>query len=182
MTPVRSLAATIAFCVSLVAGGASAAPAPDATLRGVMTAADHQTYREVPFRMPAGTTRLTVEFEHTGKDQKSVIDLGLRDPQRFRGWSGGNKSRLTLSEAEATASYLPGPLPAGEWKLVLGVPNLRKGARTEYTARIYFERGAAFGGFQPTAVKPGPAWFRGDLHVHTAHSDGACASRKGLKV
>lgn len=182
MTPFRSLAATISFCVALVAGGASAAPAPDATLRGVMTAADHQTYREVPFRVPAGTTRLTVEFEHTGKDQKSVIDLGLRDPQRFRGWSGGNKTRFTVSEAEATASYLPGPLPAGEWKLVLGVPNLRKGAQAEYTARIYFERGAAFGGFQSTAVKPGPAWFRGDLHVHTAHSDGACASRKGLKV
>ena len=182
MTPFRSLAATVALCVVLVAGGASAAPAPDATLRGVITAADHQTYREVPFRVPAGTTRLTVEFEHTGKDQKSVIDLGLRDPQRFRGWSGGNKTRFTVSEAEATASYLPGPLPAGEWKLVLGVPNLRKGAQAQYTARIHFERGAAFGGFQSTAIKPGPAWFRGDLHVHTAHSDGACASRKGLRV
>ncbi|MDO8913667.1 MAG: CehA/McbA family metallohydrolase [Phenylobacterium sp.] len=182
MIPFRSLAAIVAVCVALAGGGASAARAPDATLRGVMTAADHQTYREVPFHVPAGTTRLTVEFEHTGKDQKSVIDLGLRDPQRFRGWSGGNKTRFTVSEAEATASYLPGPLPSGEWKLVLGVPNLREGAQAEYTARVYFERGAAFGGFQSTAVKPGPAWFRGDLHVHTAHSDGACASRKGHRV
>ena len=181
MTLFRSLAATFAFCVALVADAASAAPDPDATLRGVMTAADHQTYREVPFRVPAGTTRLTVEFDYTGKDQKSVIDLGLRDPQRFRGWSGGNKNRFTLSEAEATASYLPGPLPAGQWKLVLGVPNLRKGAQAHYTARIYFERGAA-SGFQSTALKPGPAWFRGDLHVHTAHSDGVCASRKGQRV
>ncbi len=124
------LAAAV-LAAACLAGPAQAAPAPDLTLTGAMTGADHQTYREVPFRVPAGVTRLTVEFAYTGKEQKSVIDLGLRDPQRFRGWSGGNKSRFTLSESDATPSYLPGPLPAGDWKLVLGVPNLRKGRQGE---------------------------------------------------
>jgi hypothetical protein len=161
---------------------AQAAPAPDLTLTGVMTGADHQTYREVPFGVPAGTTRLTVEFSYTGRDQKSVIDLGVRDPQRFRGWSGGNKARLTIAEADATPSYLPGPLPAGTWKLVLGVPNLRKAGEARYTARIFFQRGPAPTSFAEAPLKTGPGWYRGDLHMHTAHSDGSCASRKGVRA
>ncbi|MDB5425762.1 MAG: hypothetical protein JWQ29_3178 [Phenylobacterium sp.] len=147
-----------------------------------MTGADHRTYREVPFRVPAGATRLSVEFEYTGGDRKAVIDLGVRDPQRFRGWSGGNKARFTLAETDATPSYLAGPLPAGIWKLVLGVPNLRKDGEARYTARIFIQRGPAPTTFSDTALKTGPGWYRGDLHMHTAHSDGACASRKGVRV
>lgn len=163
----------------LCAWPAAAERAPDLTLTGAMTGADHQTYREVPFRVPAGVTRITVEFAYTGKEQRSVIDLGLRDPQRFRGWSGGNKSRFSVSDADATPSYLPGPLPSGQWKLVLGVPNMRKDGRADYTARIWLERGA------PDAaapVKSGAGWYRGDLHMHTGHSDGSCASRTGKRV
>ncbi|HEY0649870.1 MAG TPA: CehA/McbA family metallohydrolase [Phenylobacterium sp.] len=159
-----------------------AAAAETLTLTGVMTGADHQTYREVPFRVPAGTSAITVEFAHTGKDQKSVIDLGIRDPARFRGWSGGNKSTFTLAEAWATPSYLPGPLPAGEWKLILGVPNLRQDARAEYTAKITLSDTAAFHGFAEAPLKAGPAWYRGDLHLHTQHSDGGCPSRTGKRI
>lgn len=161
---------------------APAQAAADLTLTGVMTGADHQTYREVPFRVPAGVTAVTVEFAYTGREQKSVIDLGLRDPQRFRGWSGGNKARFTVSETWATPSYLPGPLPAGTWRLILGVPNLRKDARAEYVAKITFERDGRFEGFAEAPLKAGPAWYRGDLHLHTAHSDGSCASQSGRRV
>ena len=157
--------------------------APDLTLTGAMTGADHETYREIPFRLPAGTTRLTVEFAYTGREQRSVIDLGLRDPVRFRGWSGGNKSRFMVEEADATPSYLPGPLPPGTWKLVLGVPNIRKTATAAYEAKVWFDRAdAPFPGFLPAPIKTGPGWYRGDLHMHTAHSDGACLSRKGASV
>ena len=161
---------------------ASPAAAQDLTLTGVMTHADHETYREVPFTVPAGTTRLTVEFSYTGKDQKSVIDLGVRDPQRFRGWSGGNKQSFTISDADATPSYLPGPLPPGTWKLVMGVPNLRAGAEARYTARIFFGRDARFAGFGAAPIKSGPGWYRGDLHMHTAHSDGSCLSDRGVRA
>ena len=147
-----------------------------------MTRADHQAYREVPFKVPAGTTRLTVDFAYTGKDQKSVIDLGVRDPQRFRGWSGGNKAAFTISDADATPSYLPGPIPAGTWKLVLGAPNIRAGATVRYAAHIHLDRGPAFAGFAAAPVKAGPGWYRGDLHMHTAHSDGSCLSVKGYRV
>jgi predicted metal-dependent phosphoesterase TrpH len=152
------------------------------TLTGVMTGADHQTYREVPFKVPAGTTSVTVEFAYTGKDQKSVIDLGVRDPQRFRGWSGGNKAKFTLTETWATPSYLSGPLPAGEWKLILGVPNLRKDARADYTAKVTLDHSPVFHGFAEAPLKAGPGWYRGDLHMHTQHSDGSCASHTGQRI
>lgn len=163
-----------------LAAPAAAQGAPDLTLTGVMTGADHETYREVPFRVPAGVDAVTVEFAYEGKDERSVIDLGLRDPERFRGWSGGNKARFTVSETYATPSYLPGPLPAGEWKLILGAPNMRKTARAPYVAKVFFEHG--FTGFAAAPLKAGPGWYRGDLHMHTAHSDGSCASQAGVKV
>lgn len=152
------------------------------TLTGVMTGADHQTYRELPFRVAAGTTSITVAFTYTGQDQKSVIDLGVRDPQRFRGWSGGNKTTFTLTETWATPSYLPGPIPAGTWTLILGVPNLRKDARADYTATITLDRGGVFQGFTAAPLKAGPGWYRGDLHLHSGHSDGSCVAQSGAKA
>ncbi|MBI1197724.1 MAG: PHP domain-containing protein [Phenylobacterium sp.] len=171
--------AQLAAALALLAAPACA---QDITLTGAMTGADHQTYREVPFRVPEGVTSVTVDFDYTGRDQKSVIDLGLRDPVRFRGWSGGNKASFTLTETWATPSYLPGPLPAGEWKLILGVPNLRKDARADYTAKITFGRGAVFHGFAAAPLKAGPGWYRGDLHLHTGHSDGSCPSKTGKRT
>jgi hypothetical protein len=170
------LAAALALLLALPAA------AETLTLSGVLTGADHQTYREVPFRVPAGTTAVSVTFAYTGQDQKSVIDLGVRDPRRFRGWSGGNKASFTLTETWATPSYLPGPLPAGEWKLILGVPNLRKDARAEFKATITLTKDGAFNGFTAAPLKEGPAWYRGDLHLHTGHSDGSCPAQSGARA
>lgn len=177
----------LALCALALLFGATVAKAeprtPDLVLEGVLTGAAHQTYVEAPFKVPAGVERLTVEFAYTGREDRSVIDLGLRDPLRFRGWSGGNKNRFTVSEADATPSYLPGPLPAGTWRLVLGVPNIRKVSKAAYTARIWFDRApATFAGFSEAPLKTGPAWYRGDLHTHTGHSDGSCASTAGKRT
>jgi len=148
-----------------------------------MTGADHETYREVPFDVPAGVVRLTVEFSYTGRDLKTTIDLGLRDPVRWRGWSGGNKDRFVLEEADATPSYLPGPLIAGTWKLVLGVPNIRKTSTAQFSAKVWFDRAdAAFPGFLSAPIDSKAGWYRGDLHMHTGHSDGVCKSNRGVRV
>lgn len=182
MTTLKTLLAILA-AAWLSASGALAQPKPDLTLTGEMTYADLTTYREVPFRVPAGVTAVTVEFEYKGREERSVIDLGVRDPLRFRGWSGGNKSRFVVAETYATPSYLPGPIPAGEWKLVLGVPSIRKAAKAPYVARIWFERGGqGFRGFAAGPLKDGPGWYRGDLHLHTGHSDGSCAAQSGKRV
>ncbi|CAN5241452.1 CehA/McbA family metallohydrolase [soil metagenome] len=185
--PRRKLFVVIAAWIGLIFAAQAVAQtgvrAPDLVVVGTMTGADHETYREVPFKVPAGVARMTVEFDYTGKAERSVIDLGIRDPQRFRGWSGGNKKSFVIEEADATPSYLPGPLPPGVWKLVLGVPNIRKTSSADFTARIWFDRAdAPFRGFSTAPIKAGLAWYRGDLHMHTGHSDGACQSRLGKRV
>ncbi|MBO9544572.1 CehA/McbA family metallohydrolase [Caulobacter sp.] len=148
---------------------------PDLVLTGEITGADHQTYKPVPFDVPVGTTRVTVAFDYTGRENKTVVDLGLLDPIRFRGWSGGNKKGFFVSTEAATASYLPGPLPAGKWTLLLGVPNARPNSKATYEAKVWFAHGpVALPATLSKATTPG--WYRGDLHMHTAHSDGGCTT------
>jgi hypothetical protein len=158
---------------------------PDLVLHRIVTYADRQTYIELPFEVPEGITRVTIESSYTERDKHTTIDLGLFDGERFRGWSGGNKASFTLSETDATPSYLPGPIRSGRWKLILGVPSVREGVRSEYTAKVYFAHArdsAAVSTFSAAPLRTGPAWYRGDLHMHDAHSDGSCLSQAGRKV
>jgi hypothetical protein len=167
----------LALVLLLIAPPALAQEAgkPDLVLTGEITGADHQTYKPVTFDVPAGVTRLSVAFDYTGRENKTVVDLGLLDPVRFRGWSGGNKKAFFVSTEAATASYLPGPLPAGKWTLLLGVPNARPNSKATYEAKVWFQRDPA--PLPATLAKAAtPGWYRGDLHMHTAHSDGGCTT------
>ncbi len=159
--------------------------APDLVLQGVVVGSQNQTYIQVPFDVPTGTERVTLTFTYTGKEEHTALDLGLLDPAQLRCWSGGNKSMLTVALSDATPSCLPGPIPAGSWNLLIGVPNIRPNAQAHYTAQVYFSHGGAVAQ-QPEALqsplRAGPAWFRGDLHLHTGHSDGACPSQTGKMV
>lgn len=189
------LPSLLLFIALLAAAGARAAvpasapasaSAPTLVLHGALTGADHRTYRSVPFDVPAGVERITIEFDYTGKDEHNVIDLGLLGPDgALRGWSGGNKRMFTISAVDATPSYLPTPIVAGRWALLLGVPNLRAHGHADYTAKLYFSMGLALADEPALLRQPlraGPAWYRGDLHSHTGHSDGSCASAQGAAV
>ena len=154
------------------------------TLTGTLTGTDHQTYVEVPFDVPAGMERLTLSFEYDRAD-RTVIDLGLRDPNGLRGWSGGNKSTITVATSDATPSYAPGPVIPGRWSLILGVPNIRPAVTANWTARITMAGADApppESAFIDGAVRRGPGWYRGDFHSHTGQSDGSCDSRTGRRI
>jgi hypothetical protein len=161
---------------------ATAADSPDIVLEltGQLTGADHQSYKEVPFNVPAGVKRITVSVSYD-RENRTVVDLGIFDPDRFRGWSGGNKATFSLAETDATPSYLPGPLPAGEWTLILGVPNIRTESVANYRAEIVLEFGTSANskGFAPSPLNDNADWYRGELHTHTAHSDGNCLRQSG---
>ncbi len=162
---------------------AQTAAKPDVVLKGSVSGSQNNSYVEAPFTVPEEIVSITVIFHYTGKDQHTALDLGLFDPQRFRGWSGGNKDHFTVSTTNATPSYLPGSSPAGEWKLIIGVPNIRQTVTSSYEADIFFTRRSdAPVSFADAPLREGPAWYRGDLHVHTAHSDGSCLSQSGRKV
>ncbi len=155
---------------------------PDLVLKGDVTGAQNKTYFEVPFTVPAGVHRISVDFHYTGRDERATLDLGIADPQRFRGESGGNKSHFTISETDATPSYLPGAIPAGQWHLIIAVPNMRAQVVSHYQAEIRFNSRAEDEAFTAQPLATGTRWYRGDLHMHTAHSDGSCQSQSGHKV
>jgi hypothetical protein len=85
----------ILLCALATGAFAADKAQPDAVLRGALTGQDNQTWRLVPFDVPAGTTRITVDFDYTTRDARTTIDLGIVGPDGFRGqdgfrgWSGG---------------------------------------------------------------------------------------------
>ncbi|MGP1353884.1 MAG: CehA/McbA family metallohydrolase [Parasphingopyxis sp.] len=173
--------AIIALVALFIWERAANAQTPDMVLTGTISGTDHQSYIERRFAVPDGVTALTVTFEYD-RDANVVIDLGLFDGERFRGWSGGNKARFTVGITEATPSYLAGAMPAGEWTLILGVPNAGTGASADYRAEIVFDDAAtAPAGFAEAPIRSEPDWYRGDFHAHTGHSDGMCASMSGAR-
>lgn len=174
--------------VALVAATLAALPVaanggPDIVLQGELNGTDQKTWHLVPFEVPPGTTRITVDFDYTTRDARTTVDLGLLGPgSGFRGWSGGNKRSFTLSATDATPSYLPGPLEPGQWNLVLGVPNIRADTHAGYTAHIQLERDTPRAYSLGIVLRQEPGWYRGDLHMHTAHSDGTCLSQRQQRV
>lgn len=111
--------------------------------------------------------------------EPDILDLGLVDPgfgeshdgrfgegsvaDGFRGWSGGFRRAVFIEERHATPGYLPGPLVAGTWHVVLGLA--RVGAvPCPYRVEVGLS-------FERPAAGPGAGWYRGDLQSHTHHSD-----------
>jgi hypothetical protein len=158
---------------------------PDITLEGDVRGGQDHSYVEAPFKVPAGTHRVTLTFSFTGRDQHTALDLGIEDVAQLRCWSGGNKSTLTVGESDATPSCLPGPIPVGEWRLLIGVPNIRSTVVSHYTADVYFTRTGLVAdepAILDAPLRDTPGWYRGDLHMHTAHSDGRCPNQSGQMV
>jgi len=188
--PALAISALLAFLPSALAQSSHpAAPAPHSvsslTLQGVVRGAQNQTYVKVPFRVPAGTERVTITFAYTEREQHTALDLGLLDPSGLRCWSGGNKPLLTVGISDATPSCLPGPIPTGTWNVLIGVPNIRPAVVSHYTIHVDFTPTGAVAQYPAELRAPlrdGPAWYRGDLHMHTGHSDGACPSLSGKLV
>ena len=158
--------------------------AKDLDLHGTITPQQADSYVLVPFQVPTGVARIEVSFRYTGREDHTTLDLGVLDPERFRGWSGGNKHFFTIGIADATPSYLPGPLPAGTWNLLLGVAWLAPGHTAQYSAHVHFVSSTTpdTSGFTSAPLATGDRWYRGDLHMHTAHSDGSCTSQSGKPV
>jgi hypothetical protein len=153
-------------------------------------------YLEVPFEIPAGRAADALEVTLTYDRDAAVIDLGCCDPERWRGWSGGARSRFAITPGAATPGYEPGELVPGRWAVVLGLHGL-PAEPVDVTVTIATGIDAGVVEDEPPAPPPpsgsgadsragtgrtrlgrdlpapeGLTWFAGDLHAHTTHSDG----------
>lgn len=150
------------------------------SISGSITRADFESYLELPFKVLGGTKKITVDFSYD-RSERTTIDLGLLDPQGFRGWSGGNKNQFVITQNYATPSFNTGPIVAGDWYVLLGVPNIREDQVAQYHVEVTLQC-SLVPDAQVAAGDRGPDWYVGDLHTHTAHSDGSCDSLLGESV
>jgi len=133
--------------------------------------AEQSTYIEVPFRMPEKTEELEVRYEVTSRspDRRAIIDLGVKDAKRVRGWSGGARDSFRLGTEKATPGYLAGPLAPGDgWAVLLGAYRVPEdGCRVRVTIECRLMK---------------PRWLKGDLHVHSVHSDGKYTLEETVRI
>ncbi len=132
--------------------------------------------------VPAGVNRISVTsafepFVLVPGVLSNVLDLGIFGPSGFRGWSGGARRDFTLSAADATPGYVPGPVEAGTWTVALG-PIVYKATGMKWEVGVTLEYGPPLPqtpyDLLPDSVRGRTAgWYRGDLHLHSVHSDGA---------
>ena len=161
------------------------------TLTGTATPADKAAddYLLLPFEVPPGIGRLTVHYTYTHRvsaalpgGSGNVVDIGVFDPRGaavfqghgFRGWSGSDRSEFTIGLADTTPGYLPGPIYAGTWHILLGLYHiLPEGC--DYRLTIVGQSGEVASPAQRDLKAPvlsrEARWYRGDLHSHTHHSD-----------
>jgi hypothetical protein len=173
----------------------SATATPDITLTGRFELTDEMTYRHLPFGVPAGIRQLHLSIEYNARIGSSptlrggnTLDIGLFDARGaesggdgFRGWSGSEKTEITIGRDWATPPYRAGAPQAGEWRLLLGAYKVAPEG-LDYRAEIWFDPGLEpepvdAVSIADTAVESRvPAleagWVRGDLHCHSTHSDG----------
>ncbi len=143
----------------------------------------------LPFQVPTGVNRISVAYTYEPIDYgvytANVVDIGIFDSSGrdlgngagFRGWSGGSRRSFSLSRTSATPGYLAGPINPGRWRIALGPYQIAQGG-TPYRVEVTLHHGPPGPRFQaspaPAAIPgTGPGWYRGDLHVHTVHSDGS---------
>src|ERR1700722_6834299 len=144
----------------------------------------------LPFDVPAGVQRIRVSTSHdnfVGGLPRNVLDLGIFGPDGydlgnaagFWGSSGGARDSFVISSPHATPGYLAGPIDPGVWAVALG-PVVLSPWGMAWQVHVTMERGESVPrpvegdpvvAFPPPSVC-GARWYRGDLHLHTVHSDG----------
>ncbi len=143
----------------------------------------------LPVEIPRGVREIEVVYTYDRPPVPpgtagNALDIGIFSPaghdlgnaRGFRGWSGGFRDRFTISASAATPGYLPGPITPGTWHIILG-PYTIAPQGMEYRVDITLRYGSPGRRFVPTPAPEqargrGRAWYRGDCHLHTQHSDG----------
>lgn len=143
----------------------------------------------LPIEVPAGVREIAVRYSYDRPAPPpgvagNALDIGifdqhgyrLGDQRGFRGWSGGFRDSFAISRSAATPGYVPGPVGRGTWHVVLG-PYTVAPQGLNWTVEVTLRHGEPGPAFVPSPAPDrvdgrGRAWYRGDMHLHTVHSDG----------
>jgi len=147
----------------------------------------------------------------TNSQIKHVLDLGIYDARsgssdlwdedEFRGWGGSSHPDVAISPegfsselqylanpkgyvpGKTTRGFEPGPIPAGQWAVELGVAAVASqlegdlDGEVAWRVEIELSEDASFADqpyarapYNGTAAKTQPGWYAGDFHVHAEHS------------
>jgi hypothetical protein len=140
-----------------------------------------------------------------------TIDLGLYETrdgselwsgEEFRGWGGSSRPDVTVSPEstiggataqgtqKTTVGFLPGPIPAGQWAVELGIAavadeTIAEDGKVQWRVEVDLIDDPAYSDepyqpvpYDPTPARTGPGWYAGDFHVHARHSNPADATMK----
>lgn len=156
----------------------AAAQAAPLELTGVI-AADGPAFVLVPFEVPPGTVE--VEIAHQNLTPDTILDFGVHDLERFRGWGGGNTESAIIGVEASSRSYLTGPLPPGTWSVVIGKAKVPTGA-AQYRLAITLRTSPSLPPqperqpYTGAVLERTARWYQGDLHVHSRESGDASPS------
>jgi predicted metal-dependent phosphoesterase TrpH len=150
---------------------------------GVVHPEDRYEYLTEPFEVPDGVERIEVEFEYD-RSGDAELEIGMHDPNGFRGTSRFSRSEFFIATRTATPAYYPGAIPAGTWKVSIGVPTVYTETDYSIDIRMYREDvGERRSGPWAEPVRDSAGWYQGDLHSHTGHSDGyGCQNEQGERA
>jgi hypothetical protein len=158
---------------------ASTAGAQDLVLEGDLDA-DAPPYTALAFDVPEGTVEL--EVRHDDLSEANILDWGLADPERVRGWGGGNTEPAIVGAEAASRSYRPGAIQAGEWQVLVGQA-LVEDPPARYRVEVFFRDAPTLDPMPErspydaaAALESGPRWYAGDFHVHSRESGDARAT------
>jgi hypothetical protein len=202
MPPMRTTGAAFVAAMALLAGPPVVREQSGGG-RGRTTLVRHFTtsdqiagrYQYLPFDVPVGTGSLRITYQYDRAEGENVIDLGLFEPgpldlgtRAFRGYSGGAKTGILLSPTETTPGYRSGPLPAGQWHVLLGLYKVRE-AGVDVRVDVETQGGPMARISSDLVRRPaaeplpsGSQWFAGALHTHTIHSDGVLSPAELLEL
>lgn len=146
----------------------------------------------------------------SGSGNGNTLDLGVYDtrsdasrpwgPSEFRGWGGSGypdvsitpqgfstetqfkTAKLAHVPGRTTRSFIPGPIPTGQWAAELGLANIAA-AGVNWRVQVQFSSDPSFDddpytvpAHDPSPVRAQPGWYTGDFHSHAEFSGDASAT------
>lgn len=164
-------------------------------LAGRWTHRERHGHHEFPLDVPAGTAEIRIRLWWDPLDMgdehlSNSLALTLWAPDgTFRGGAvrRGDANDLTIAETSASPGAVMGPIEPGRWVINIEagliLPDGDEFGFLDWTlsatatlgeARVVSgESGASLAPSERVPATAGARWFRGDLHSHTTHSDGA---------